>query len=274
MPARNATVQLGIFSVPVKLQKATETKGSNKTLCTGQPGHAEHKPAAIKQPYTCGECGVVTDSASLSKGVPLADGTFAVISQEDLAEVKDEFTKTFKKVVNLVAHPAQDILSSTAPGDSLNYLIPDAKGACAEGCKGCPVCRYALLVRLVENHPEIIFASLYTPVSATNLFILRAAKGVLLMEKRVRTDDMRATPEIPQPAAFKDKLYGQLEGFLEVEPFTPEDYEDKFSEALEVLAAKSESITLDGGTSAPAKATATISDEDLFAKLAALKVAS
>lgn len=274
MPARNATLQLGLLSIPVKTMKATETKQSNKTLCVGQPGHDAHDAKAISAPYTCTCCGIVTDSTSLLKGVPQADGTFAVITQDELAETRDEFTKEFKEVVNLVAHPAADILNDTAPGDSLNYLLPNTKGACAQGCKGCPICRYALLVRLITNHPEIVFTALYTPTSATNLFILRVHDGVLLMEKRVRAGDLRERPAIPVPAEFKDKLYGQLESFLEVEPYEAEAYEDTYAAALAVIAAKAEAITLDGATSTPATVVPTISDDDLFAKLAALKAAS
>lgn len=273
MPARNISLQYMLLSIPAKLSKATEGKESNTNLCVGQPAHETHDPKPLTRPATCTECGPIVDWEALKTGVKQGS-TYAVVEKSDIAEAKAEFTKQYKDVMNFVAHPAGAFLAQTAPGDKINYAIPASKQPCMSGCKGCPVCRYQLLVRLVAENPDVAFVSLYTPVSVTGLYVLSARDGVLVLEERVRTQSLKAAPEIAEAAEFKDKFYAMLEGSLEVEPYDPEDYEDKYAAAVRELADKAEQIVSVTTEAKPTAITSVQSDEEIMAKMAALKKAS
>lgn len=273
MPARNTTLALGLFSVPGKLMKATESPDAPVNLCVGQPSKAVHEALPITRPAHCSTCGEIEDYEALKKGVKQGD-VYALLDRDDIADAKAEFTKEFKSVMNFVAHPAADFFAMTAPSDTVNYVLPATSVECKPACKGCGICRYALLVRLVAENPDVAFVTLYTPVSVTSLYVLQARGEVLVLEKRTRTQELKAAPAIPQPAEFKDKLYAQLEAFLEVEPYNPEDYEDRYAAHLQKLASEAELVAEVVTGVAPPKATKFENDEDLLAKLSALAKAS
>ncbi len=256
MPARKVTVQFGLLSIPAKLEKATETKPSYVNMCEGQPGHDPHPALPVKMPKTCAVCDEIVDHTVLVKGVKQGS-TYAKVDQTAMAEAKAEYAKDYKGVVNLIAHPMAEFQANTAPGESINYVIPESDAAAGH---------YQLLRKLVENHPELAFASLYTPVSATNLFWLTVREGVLVLQQRVRTQELKPVPSIG--GDVNDQLFGLLEATLEATPYDPAAYEDKYAVAVQALADAAEVVTIEGAA-APAKPVLQ-SDDDLLAKLQAL----
>jgi non-homologous end joining protein Ku len=258
------TLTFGLVSVPVKKQKATEAKTSNVNMCPGLPGHDPHDPIPVTAPKTCQHCGPVgyEDYASLVKGVKNGN-SYDVVTQEDVAEVKDKFTKDYKGVINLIPHPAHEFLEQTGQGEQINYLTPDKGGEA----------HYALMAKLIESHPELAFVALHTPTSATSLFVVRAHNGVLVMEQRTRTQDLKPAPVVA--GEVNEQLYAMLESFLptQVTAYDPSAYEDKYATALKALAAASSvAVSVRGEAATPA--TPIQSDDDLMAKFAALKAAS
>lgn len=273
MPARNISMQYSLLAIPCKVTKAVEGKQSNTSLCVGQPGKKKHDATPITRPATCPKCDLITDFDVLKKGVK-EGSTYAVINGDDIAEAKAEFTKQYKEAANFVAHPAADFYAKTAPGSMVNFATPAGKLDCRPGCRGCTVCRYALLVRLVDENPDVAFVAMYTPQSVTSVWVLTVRDGALVIEERIRTQELKLAPEIPEPAEFKDKLYDILAGSLEVIPYDPEDYEDKYAAAVRELAENAEHVVVAtaGGTSKPAATLA--DDDDLVAKLQALAAAT
>lgn len=259
MAGRNLALQLGLLSVACKSETATEKARTDMVnLCVGQPDHSEHPASPLKAPKTCTSCGEITDYAALVKGVKQGD-TYAVVTQEDVAEAKETYTKAYKGTLSLVPHPAQQFLAETGPGDTLHYLTP--KDSTSEG-------HYQLLVKLVESHPEYVFASLYTPVSATALYMLRVREGVLLMEKRTRTQNMKPAPSVG--GEVNEALFAQLDSMLEmfVTEYDAEAYEDRYESALALMVEDAEHVTVNGTT---AKAPIVRHDDnELLAKLQAL----
>lgn len=258
MAGLKITVQLGLVSVACMSSGAIYKPEEAKNLCVGQPGKPEHDPSPSMAPATCGVCGPITDRNVLVKGYKTNAGSFALVSQEDVAEAKETYANEYKKVLNLVPHPAQQFLAETAPADGLNFLTPADAGSADH---------YQLLVKLVESHPELVFASLHTPRSATSLYMLRVKDGVLMMEKRTRTQNLKATPSVG--GTVNEVLYAQLDGMLPmfVVDYDPAAYEDKYVSALADMIATAEQVTPTGTTAAPVLK---ISDDELMVKLQAL----
>lgn len=260
--ARNIEVQFGLLSFPGKADKAKETKESMSNMCKGQPDKPEHDPLPIKQPYTCTSCGPVTDYDSLVKGIKRGS-TYAIVEQGDVADAKDTYTKEYKDVINLVPVPSADFLAATGPGDTADYLIP----ATAAGAN-----HYQLLARLIAAHPELSFVGLHTPRSATSLYQVTVREGVLIMEKRTRSQDLKEAPSVG--GEVNEALFAALDGMLEslVTEFDPDAYEDKYQMALDQMADAAEVVSVD--SKKPEKATGVVTDAELMEKLRALKVAS
>ena len=263
MAGRKITLALGLVSVDCMSNSAVEKPEEPKNLCVGQPGKRAHDPSPSTAPATCTVCGPITDRGALVKGFKQGDA-FAIVSQEDVAEAKESYAKEFKGTMTLVPHPAQQFLGETMPGDTLNYLTPrDANHAD----------RYQLLVKLVESHPEYVFAGLYTPTSKTALFMLRVKDGVLVMEKRTRTQNVKPAPSVGGTA--NDMLFAQLDGMLGmfVTDYDPDAYEDRYETALAEIVAKAEQVAPIGETATQAPVVK-MSDEDLITKLQALQGAT
>lgn len=255
------TVKLGLVSVACKSEGAIDKPEAPKNLCVGQPGKEAHAPSPQMAPATCGTCGPITDTSAIVKGFKQGDGTFAIVTQEDVAEAKETYTHEYKKKLDLVPHPAQQFYAATAPADGLNFLTPADAGSADH---------YQLLVKLVESHPEFAFASLHTPRSATSLFMLRTWGGVLLMEKRTRTQNLKPAPSVG--GTINEALYAQLDGMLPmfVADYDPAAYEDKYVSALADMIATAEQVTPTGTTAAPVMK---ISDDELMVKMAKLQAA-
>jgi non-homologous end joining protein Ku len=260
MAGLKVTVQLGLVSIACKSESAIDKPEDPKNLCVGQPGKTEHPPSPSMAPATCGVCGPITDRGALVKGFKQGDGTYAIVSQEDVAEAKESYAKEYKGRLNLVPHPAQQFLAETGPGDTLNFLTPADAGSADH---------YQLIVKLVEEHPHLVFASLHTPRSATSQYMLRVKDGVLMMEKRTRTQNLKPAPSVG--GTVNEALYAQLVGMLPmfVADYDPAAYEDKYLSALSDMIASAEQVSTMGAepTAAPV---VRVSDDELIAKLQAL----
>lgn len=257
MAARNITLSLGMVAMALKSEVAVEKPPETRNMCVGQPGQKAHDAMLIVAPKSCTACGDITDYAALVKGVKQGS-SYAILQQEDVAEAKEEYSQQYKGVLNIVAHPAAQFLAETAPGDTLHYLTP--ADTATEN-------RYKVMVKLVESHPELVFASLHTPSSATALFMLGVRDGVLVMEKRTRSQALKPTPSVG--GEVNDAMYAQIEGMLPlfVTDYDADAYEDKYATALAELIANAETVTSGTETTAKTKAPATVTDEELLAKL-------
>lgn len=259
MAGRNLSLQFGLVTLSVKSDGAVEKAAPMSNMCVGQPDKPEHPATPVTAPKVCTACGPITDYDALVKGVKQGKA-YTIVSQDDVAEAKAEFSAEHKGVLNLIPHPAQQFLGETAPGDTLHFLTP-ADAASAN--------HYQLLVKLIESHPEYAFASLYTPVSATALYMVRVREGVLVMEKRTRSQAMKPTPSVG--GEVNDALYAMLEAVLPTfaTDYDPTDYEDKFQAALDAMLESAEQVTV-GAVDVKKAAPIVHTDDDLLAKLQAL----
>lgn len=257
-----------VVSFAARLEKATESApvSTMKNLCVGQPNRTPHPgtPTPITQPKTCAECGPIVDSSVIVKGIDLGGGNYSLTTQEKVAEAKTNATAQFKGKVNLVPHDAADYEADTAPGRNLYYVIPDATGEDS----------YRLLVEHISEHPEKAFVTMYTPSSVAAPYQVKVRNGVLVMEERVRGQQMRAKPSVggTANAQFKQMLDMSLD--MLTQPYDPDAYEDTYAAAIAKIAAESpDQVSLGQAASTPTP-TVVQSDADLGAKLAELAKAA
>lgn len=262
---RNITLTYGeLVSLPLKKMGAIEEGTTFKNLCVGQPGKPAHAPSPRKQPYTCVHCGTLPCDAALVKGVEEGNG-YRLVDVDDVAEAKAEFAGEHKGVISLVTHPAGPFYASTAPGESVSYLIPGS--VAIEN-------QYATLASHIAEHPELVFVGLHTPQSKTSLYQVTVRDGVLVLEQRARSQELRERPSVGgEPMT---KLGAFLDMILEesTTDYDPEAYEDKYAAAVAALVAASEVVEGDTAVAdMPAPKVAGMSDAQMAEKLAALSTA-
>lgn len=263
MAARNIVLKFGeLVSIPLKKENAIQATTEVKNLCVGQPGKPEHAPSLRKAPLTCEHCDLITDTSLNVKGVAMPDGTFALVDTDDVTEAKASFSDGYKGVIDLVAHPAGAFLAATGPGDSIAYLYPPSDAVAGQ---------YATIVAFIEAHPELAFVGLNTPGTVTALFQVSVRGGILVMEKRTRSQSL--VPARPIEAEPMAKLLMFLDMTLEdsLTEYDPDAYEDKYQTALAELAeASTDIVSIDEGSASSTPVQKGLSDADMVAKLAAL----
>lgn len=263
MALRNITLTYGeLVSLPLKKMGAIEEGITFKNLCVGQPGKPAHAPSPRKQPYVCIHCGPLAYDAPLVKGVEEGDG-FRLVAVEDVAETKAEFAGEHKGVISLVTHPAGPFYANTAPGESVSYLIPGS--AVIEN-------QYATLAAFITEHPDVVFVGLHTPQSVTSLYQVTVRGGVLVLEQRKRSQELRELPSVGgEPMT---KLGAFLDMILEetTTDYDAETYEDKYAAAIAALVEASEVVEADAAAvpDKPAPKAKGMSDAQMAEKLAAL----
>jgi non-homologous end joining protein Ku len=260
LPAFQATLSLGgIVVIPVRRIVAKDKAPSNSNLCVGgQSGHGEHEPLRVTEPKTCPTCGEITDTAALKKAIPQPDGTFTVATQDEVKAAQAATSARYKKKLDLVPHKADEFFGATEQGEGLSYLYPEAGNEA----------RFLLILRLIEQHPDLAFACIYTPTSRQALWVVRPKGTCLVLEERVLTENLRPAPEVV--GTVNEALLGQLDMLLAawVQPFDPEAYEGDYLDALQAI--EGETVVLDEKRATPSTSVDVQNDDDLTAALAKL----
>lgn len=253
--ASGVTMSLGLLTCMVSMTSAVEAKVSNTNVCIGNDT-AEHDITKIQSRNYCSTCGEVAYT-DIKKARAVGDG-YVLLSSEELAEATADATR-FKKQAALTAHPAEDVDLLTVNGDKLYYLTPSAGSE--------PV--YAVLYALVEGHPELAFATQWTPRSKAGLFALKAFNGVLCLQERVRTEGIRQAPVVSTEAP--DAMLALAEQFITltglVQKFDPATYADTFEDRIaEIVASKTPTTIVIPGV----EATTPVVGTDAMAALQAM----
>lgn len=256
MAALKMKIEFGLMNLACRREGAVEEGVKLKNLCIGPEKNA-HDPSPLKQdPSYCPVCGPVSEAGRVVRGHGSKD-TWTVLSTEQveaLNDQKQEFAE--RESLKLVAHPAAEFLTATAPGAGVYYVTPEPTEAD----------RYALLVRLIERHPELTFAGLLSISKGgkAKLWSLTVREGVLVLTERVREQALKPAPVVAGEP--NEKLLAMVEGALDAftTPYSAEDYEDRYEAAVREAVASGEAVTSEGATSVAS------TDEELMSKLAAL----
>ncbi len=246
--AKGVALTFGLVSCPVSVYNALDKAVSgNKQVCTGPAGE-EHAVALVTQANTCASCGTVPYT-QIKKGRPV-DGGYVIITEAEATEASAE-ASIWKRRSDLTAHAAEEVESTTTPGEKLYYLVPEA---------GAEV-PYAVLAHLVSAHPELAFVSLWTPRSRAGQFRLLVRQGVLTWQERVRQENVRSVPEVTAEAP--EAMIGMAEQVLGLPgmiiTYDAATYADTYEAKIaEIVAAKDVLVgdtPLDTPSAAPAVAT-------------------
>lgn len=254
------TFQLGLLPVTLigNLDNAIVDSDSGlKQVCTGTPD-AEHAPTQISLKRTCATCGEIP-YGQIKKAQVLGDG-FKVVTDEEVAQVKNETLGATKKMVTLTAHPTEGVAGKILTGGSI-YTVSPSDPAQMQA--------YAILHDVVTRHPDVTLLGLFTPASRTNLYRLGTYGDALVLEQQHRTNEINIVEPMTPPigAAAEAQIDTFLAGSLQV--FDPANYVDAYAERLaEVLAAKDavEGVATEKTKSAP-KTPTTVGGVDLMAQL-------
>lgn len=257
MAARKMKIEFGLMNIDCRRESAVQTSVELKSLCVGQEGKDAHPPTPLKQdPSYCATCGPV-DRDHLVKGHG-SGTTWTVLSADQvsaLSEKKHEFSEHTS--LKIIAHQAGEFLAATTVGSHTYYVTPEATDAA----------HYALLVRLIEAHPELTFAGLLSLSTGGDAYLwsLRVHEGVLVLEERIRPEALKPAPQVE--GEVNEQLLAMVETSLGmfIAPFDVSTYEDKYAAALNSALAEGQTVSTDSATPVVKQ-----SDDDLMAKLAAL----
>jgi non-homologous end joining protein Ku len=223
---KGVVVQYGTIMVIVNVDSAVATEPGLKNVCLGNG--VEHEPTALKQNLKCPKCGN-TDAVTMKKA-RVEGKTFTVVSKEEIAEAKASTVGSTAEMIVLTAHPAEQVHSQSIQGGSVYQLTAGSQAM---------VPALSLVHDMIRRHSELSFTCLWTPASRPNFYEMRAFGDTLVMEQRVRPEDLKI---VQQPLAPIDPAYqAQVDAILHatVDDFEPATYADAYRVKLdEVLASK------------------------------------
>lgn len=188
--ASNVSLALNLVQLTVDLHSAVSSKRSTTGLtnvCKGTPGH-KHAPAQTNQTLACSSCGN-SDKATFSKA--RKQGNDYVLVDPDVLDEAAELAKAFKGQVDLTYVPAAELEGSTVSVDGSYYVSTKApQGSAAANT-------YALIVKWLNENPDIALISKYAVQSAVALYRLQVRNGGLVLTKYAWPSDVHQSPAVP-----------------------------------------------------------------------------
>lgn len=240
MAGRKVVLQVGLLPIPVRLEKATNDEGSaTKTVCVGT-AKAPHPAAKVNSKYECGRDGCDRTASSyhpFERGVPQDDGTFVVLTSEELAGANAPV-----KDMALAFRSREKVFATTVAGQTVNNVIPDRGGE-----KGYTALRDALLAR-----PDVVAVTVWAHTTKNHLWVLEVVDGRLVASQRAWPEDVRPAPAV-MPADITEAeaaMFGQLVD-ASMADFDPLTFRDVARERREALIAQRTGQDVSGGPVLP-----------------------
>ncbi|HXF56919.1 MAG TPA: Ku protein [Actinomycetota bacterium] len=208
------SISFGLVSIPVGVYPATE----EKTLRFHQLHAKDHGRIRYKRFCTIEDVEVPYEE--IVKGYEYEKGKYVVLTDEDLAAVPVESTRTID-ILQFVDLEEIDPIYFDRP----YYLVPEEPGIKA----------YALLRQAMEQDGRVALAKV-TFRDKEHLCTLRVKDGAFVLETMRWPDEIRPAEfeelerEVsvrPQEVQMAKSLIDNLTG-----PFRPEEYRDEYREAL------------------------------------------
>ncbi|MGZ4745666.1 MAG: Ku protein [Oryzihumus sp.] len=230
--SRPVEISLGLFGCNVVGYTAREPKAASlKQLCTNG-----HPPQAITMPTTCATCGEVARE-TLARGREVGKGTWVVVSQEDVAKLKD--VSAFQNVINLDVVPAEDVEATTRYGDKTYYLAPPEKAN--------PM-RFTVIRDLIAKRTDKAFVGLFAVRTAVSTFRFTVVKDTLVMQELVTAEAMKEAPVVV-PSSYAEGTLEAASAWVDqnvAADFDPTRYVDQASARLEAYLDQLQAV--DGAT--------------------------
>jgi len=256
MPAARAiwsgSISFGLVNIPVKLYTATEIRDVSFTTL-----HASCK-SPLKRPYMCPVDSVPVESKDMVKGYPIGKGSFVVLTEEEIDNVRAE-SSDLLDVSGFV--DATDIGPLSL--ESTYYL-----GPLETSVKPFELFRQALLrTGKVAIAQTVLWRK-------ERLVALRPVDGALVMTTLYYAEEVKGPPDLPatRPVTITDEEMGLAINLVTAlaTDFDPTRYKNGYREALlKMIEAKIEGKTIEVPHRPEAPTT-----QDLMAALRASVVAA
>lgn len=201
---KDVPIRLGpMVSVYVTIESAVDKEADKGThhYCTGED-EARHPAQRIKQRQYCEAVGTGRSrKGQLAPGAPCGKegyrwqkgreneaGEVVLLTAAELEELEDPATRSSLVVA---AHPLQQVLSATVPGETVYYLRPGTKSGAADG--------YAGLSALLRMHPELALVAVHSTRSKSQLWRLALLGDVITLQSLCWPEDLYGAPPVPLP---------------------------------------------------------------------------
>lgn len=220
----SGAISFGLVNIPVKLYTATAKQTVRFNQIDTRSG------SRVRQQKVSDADGTEVPAEAIAKGYELASGSYVIVSDDELAALDPESTRTID-LVEFVDQSAIDPIFYDAP----YYLAPDQ----------ATVKPYALLLRAMAESDKVGIAR-FVMRQKEYLGAIRAQGDRLVLSTMLYADEIRDAEEIPElegvaDAEVNDKevaMASQLISSLDAE-FDPEAFHDTHREkVLELIERK------------------------------------
>ena len=223
---KGITLMLSTIATQVDITGAVQAEESLKTVCVGTT--TSHVPTAIKRPATCPECGN-DDYPTFKSARVVGKNEFIVVEKDEIASAKGAAVGTSQKIIQLTAHPLEDVRRLTVQGGSTYYLTPSHAAL-------APL--YHLIVNGVQGNPDVALLGIWTPVSRPGLYEVRTfGESTLILSSLEWAEKVSIKEEapLPLPEANVEQAKALVAGM--VKPFAPDTYVDQHAAHIEAVMA-------------------------------------
>lgn len=255
---KDVSLVFGQVIIPVNITNAVIRDESLSNICCGD-SNKPHDAAGIRNNPACPVCGN-QDATTWRKGRKERDGSYVPVDVTEVKQLQEEAVAGTKDMLTIGWHPANDVLTKTAPGKGCYQLTPSKEGLRSF---------FDGVVDAIERHPELAFMTLWSPTTRSNQYQLTVQSGALVMVERVRAENLNLTPQPATSVGQSDR--DMLDQFViapKVSAFDPTTYADSFKAKLEALIAARQSTPGAVLPSAPSAPAATVDLSSLLASLA------
>lgn len=225
-------VSFGLVSVPVRLYSATESHDLQFRQVRASDG------SRIRYRRVAEADGQEVAYRDIAKGYETDDGRMVILTEDDLASLPSRSSKEISVEKFVPADEIDPIML-----DRSYYLEPDPAA----------VKPYALLREALRESDRVAVVTVSVRTRLTTA-VLRVRGDVIVMQTMLWPDEVRAADfpvleDVPEPKPAETAMAAMLVDSMAGD-FTPDEYEDDYSQAVEALVA----AKLSGGESVEAPA--------------------
>lgn len=221
----HGSISFGLVSIPVKLYAATSRKTVRFNQIDTRSG------SRVRQKRVSESDGSEVPAEAIAKGYELASGQYVLVSDDELAALDPEASRT----IELVEFVDQSSINPIVY-DAAYYLAPDE----------ATVKPYALLLQAMAAADKVGIAR-FVMRGKEYLAAIRPDDGKLVLSTMLYADEIRTVEEIPEleavaAAEVSDKevaMANQLIASLDADAFDPSRFQDTYREkVLELIERK------------------------------------
>ena len=211
----SGSISFGMVSIPVKLYGATESKDISFHLLHAKDG------TRLKQVRWCPTDEVEVPWSETVRGYEYAKGEYVTLTNEDF----EKLPLPSRHIIDLSAFVEASEIDPVYYERSY-YLAPDERAEKP----------YALLMKAMEEKGLTAVATI-TIRNKEQLCAIRPRDGAIMLETLYYPDEVRSTDVDTTGAKVSDRELDMAFTLIELlrKPFEPEEYHDRYREALSQL---------------------------------------